>query len=671
MPRFLASLAVVAALAIAVLAAACASQGDPNDATPVDTEHVIDPECLITIGTEFPAQHPDPASPERISELTRILCGEQAVQALMAGRDVGRDLWVRISYVYEYREANNSGEFPIAMVNFYFDPPVSYSGEAPFQTDPCSGHYGDDERLDPGDPCMDAPREYGRRQQEFADETGVVAEVDFRRGEVVELFAVPVAPEEMADIRSQFGGAAYVSIGDPVQTLDRAHLAGELFRQHLSERLNRPVDWVVFPGGTIDEFIDGSGGGTSHLDRVASDLAEWRSKGRPVVAITLGIGGDDLVEVGTRCHALGKQSCPDIYGEALTNYVEQLSLILRRLNEAKDPNTPLLLLTYYNASDCAQGGVELSPEELGVQGWNQAIIAAARANGAYLADIYTPFKGHGCEYTSGLRPNEKGHAAIAEVYEDVYESLPSKFIEPFALPAAEATAEAATPTPPAEASPTTPVATATPTLADRPGMCPEPYRRAVAVPSMLGAPMEGGASFQQGYLTLHLPVGRDFLVSSGVDGEGLVLGVYDVSSQSVLYVRGDGCEIGRSIGDPAGDAVFDDILATLEVRDSYVCPSPQRSVLAPDEMSEPGGERVTGGSLEAAKFGLDLPAGREFIVWVGVSDPGGGFTGVYDVVTKSWLFLGGDGCETSRRIADPAADAVFDQITAAIAVPVP
>jgi len=438
MSRTLVLLAIVFGIGVAVVATACASGGEPDRASETSAERVVDPECLKTIGTEFPAQHPETASPERIAELTQILCGEDAVKALVAGRVAGRDLWIRVSYVYEYREADNLGEFPIAMVNLYFDPALSYGGEVPVQTDPCSGHYGDDERLEPDDPCMDAPHEYGRRLEEFAGATGVVAQVDFRRGEVVELFAVPfpVDPGDMADIRGYYKGAAYVSIGDPVQTGDRGHMAAELFRQFLSERLNRPVDWVGYPGGSAIEFVDGFGSGTSNLDFITSDLAEWRSEGRPVVAITMSIGGSELVEVGTRCHAQGRQSCPDIYGEALTNYVQDLALILRRLNEAKDPHTPLLLLTYYNASDCGQAGVELSPEELGVQGWNQAIVAAARTNGAFLADIYTPFKGNGCEYTTRLHANDRGHAVIAEVYEGLYDGLPSEFVEPFALPAA-------------------------------------------------------------------------------------------------------------------------------------------------------------------------------------------------------------------------------------------
>lgn len=230
--------------------------------------------------------------------------------------------------------------------------------------------------------------------------------------------------------------AVYLSLGDSsIQDGcfdEGCRPSGSLFRQYLAQRLNRSVEWKTLARTqTTDEFIHGVGGDASQLDRAVDDLAAWRREGRDVVAITLSIGGSDLVAVGTKCRARGEQSCPDIFGEALTNYVEQLSLILRRLNEAKDPHTPLLVLTYYNASDCGQTGVEFSPEELGVDGWNQAIIGAARANGAFLADIFTPFQGNACEYTSNLRATSEGHAVIAHVYEEVYDGLPSEFVELF------------------------------------------------------------------------------------------------------------------------------------------------------------------------------------------------------------------------------------------------
>jgi hypothetical protein len=228
------------------------------------------------------------------------------------------------------------------------------------------------------------------------------------------------------------------------------------------------------------------------------------------------------------------------------------------------------------------------------------------------------------------------------------------------------------PPPISPSPPPSPGPTASPTPTLEPGVCPPPYRRVAAVPEMLGGRMEGDTSYQQGYLTLHLPAGREFIVSSGVSGEGLSFAVYDVGTQSVLHIRGDGCELGRIMGDVAGDAVFDEIVAALEVGSSYVCSSQQRSVLAPEEIPpDPSrlGQRVTAGAAQAERLGLHLPPGREFVVWQGLADPGGGFTGIYDIAAQSFLFLGADGCEMSRRITDPAADSVFDEIVGAQQVP--
>jgi len=237
----------------------------------------------------------------------------------------------------------------------------------------------------------------------------------------------------------QESAAVYLSLGDSIQygcCDDPKRSSGELFRQYLSQRLNRSVECVTLAGNdTADEFISGLRGQTPQLDRAVAALEGWRREGRPVVAITLSIGGNDLVEMGRECHEQGKESCPDLYGTARAQYIQQLPLILQRLNDAKDPRTPLLLLTYYNASDCGQPDVEFSPTELGVQGWNSVITAAGLASGAFLADAYTPFRGKACEYVEGVDPTYEGHAVIAQVYEGVYESLPPEFVEPFDLSA--------------------------------------------------------------------------------------------------------------------------------------------------------------------------------------------------------------------------------------------
>ncbi|MGQ9571815.1 MAG: hypothetical protein ACUVV3_01285 [Dehalococcoidia bacterium] len=157
-----------------------------------------------------PAATPDDDDPaelaEKDAEVRDILSGDETIKALLAGRTEGRDYWIRISYVYEYMEAANTGEKPIAMVNIYFDPPLSYAGEVPvIASDPCKGRRGADERLDPDDPCMREPKEYSSDYRTFTDAQGIVARVELPRRQVVDVFQVPVHPTEMADIQRSYG----------------------------------------------------------------------------------------------------------------------------------------------------------------------------------------------------------------------------------------------------------------------------------------------------------------------------------------------------------------------------------------------------------------------------------------------------------------------------------
>lgn len=253
------------------------------------------------------------------------------------------------------------------------------------------------------------------------------------------------------------------------------------------------------------------------------------------------------------------------------------------------------------------------------------------------------------------------------------------------MPTPTATAEPAIPPtsdlvptvqPPVTSSPA-PAATATPQL----GVCPTPVRQTpedFAEPPLPieppGQRVEGGTSFAEGYVTIHLPAGRQFIIQTGwsTDADGLYIAIYDIQAQSPMIIRGDGCETWRLVRDPAADVVFDEIMATLEVGTTYACPTPSRTTVAPEEAPVAvSGKRVKGGEvyeLPGFGMGLHLAAGREFQVWGGLADPGGEFIGIYDIAARSYLFLRPDGCETSRRVADPTADAVFDEIVATLEV---
>lgn len=246
-------------------------------------------------------------------------------------------------------------------------------------------------------------------------------------------------------------------------------------------------------------------------------------------------------------------------------------------------------------------------------------------------------------------------------------STPIREPSPHAIPTVEA---------PATAKPTL-----TPTPTPEFGICPTPVRQTpedFAEPPLPieppGQRVEGGTSFAEGYVTVHLPAGRQFIIQTGwsTDADGVYIAIYDVQAQSPMIIRGDGCETWRLVRDPTADLVFDEIMATLEVGTTYACPVPIREAVdqpPPQDGSGPGGRVVQGGVLaELGPITLHLPAGREFTLAQGLADPGGTSFGVYDVQTRSGLWLRPDGCEIGRRVSDPAADAVFDEIVATLEV---
>ena len=183
--RRVVTLVGIAAVAAAVATAGCFG-GEGSDGT---------------VETIEPTTSPS-ATDARVKE---ILFEDGAIKAMVAGREEGRDYWIRISYVYEHRGIGNYGEKPIAMVDIYFDPPLSYAGELPaIMSDPCAGH-GVEGWLDPDDPCVDEPKEYGSAYRSFTDARCVTAQVNLPGGEVVTVFQSPVSQDDMEDIQRRYG----------------------------------------------------------------------------------------------------------------------------------------------------------------------------------------------------------------------------------------------------------------------------------------------------------------------------------------------------------------------------------------------------------------------------------------------------------------------------------
>ncbi|HYM14261.1 MAG TPA: SGNH/GDSL hydrolase family protein [Dehalococcoidia bacterium] len=236
------------------------------------------------------------------------------------------------------------------------------------------------------------------------------------------------------------GSAVYISIGDGIQwgcCVKAERSADALFARYLSDRLGRGVEWVSLAQGdrgtfvTTDTLLRTQAMAGSQMQRLREALATYRREGRPVVAITLSVGGNNLVNMGRGCPA---PPCTAAYEQALSRMTRHLDAIYEAINAAKDASTPLLVLTYYNASDCGQAGVATSPTELGVRGWNAAIEAAVARNHAFVVDGYTAFRGQACELidtSDKIDLNEAGHRLLAQQYERAYAALPPPFVTPF------------------------------------------------------------------------------------------------------------------------------------------------------------------------------------------------------------------------------------------------
>jgi hypothetical protein len=220
------------------------------------------------------------------------------------------------------------------------------------------------------------------------------------------------------------GQVAYLSIGDGIQWGCCGALSSSsasLFRDYLEQRLGRPVIWQTSGSGyhTTDTFLD-DGSPERQMEFALKLIEHYQGSGIPIAAITMSIGGNNLVEIGRNC---ALPPCTDAFVAGLQHLREQLHVIYARIAEAKPLNTPLLVLLYYDADECADpsGGSV-------VDAWNAVIAEVATQYGAFLVDLRTLFKGH-CDWfdANGLDANAAGHAAIAAEYRRLYESLPARY----------------------------------------------------------------------------------------------------------------------------------------------------------------------------------------------------------------------------------------------------
>ena len=233
------------------------------------------------------------------------------------------------------------------------------------------------------------------------------------------------------------GDAVYLSLGDSINygcCADPQLSSHPRFAHYLSQKLNRPVVWISLAGdGTLQDFMHGIGGQTPQLDAAIALLQKLKAEGHDVVAISLSIGGNDLLALRTQmgCQGGGQAGCVDAFSRLVLSYIIDMQGVYARLNAAKDPATPVFQNTIYDAQDCGGPGSEITTSAVAVKVFNQSIVAAAKSGGATLVDFYPSFKGRACEYVSGVDPTYAGYDVILGLDEAAYDGLPAKNIDPW------------------------------------------------------------------------------------------------------------------------------------------------------------------------------------------------------------------------------------------------
>jgi lysophospholipase L1-like esterase len=185
------------------------------------------------------------------------------------------------------------------------------------------------------------------------------------------------------------------------------------------------------PGYTSGDLLN-----RGQMDTAVSQINARQNDGivgNEVGAITLEIGGNDLLEIyedlvipGT-CpsviESLQKPECVDGLRNALTTFTPNLQEAVDRLQEAA-PGVPILLATLYNPFSggsvnldgigaLALEGQDGTPFTTGL---NDAIRAVAQEKGAYVVEWYAPFLGKVNEYIAQdlIHPNDTGHQVMAQ-----------------------------------------------------------------------------------------------------------------------------------------------------------------------------------------------------------------------------------------------------------------
>jgi lysophospholipase L1-like esterase len=202
---------------------------------------------------------------------------------------------------------------------------------------------------------------------------------------------------------------AYIALGDSVaagigSSLPRTRSYPALVQGWLSAQLGGTVVYanLAVPGETTATFLSGG-----QFERFKQEVARDQQAGVPVLAISVTLGGNELLDVSGQGLS-DRQAALDDFAQRYPDALGQI--------RAQAPEARLVVTTYYDPT-AGDATVQYS-DAWWIAQFNAVITNAAQAHGALVADANAGFQRMTDVYTRyplDVHPTNAGHLALARL----------------------------------------------------------------------------------------------------------------------------------------------------------------------------------------------------------------------------------------------------------------
>lgn len=225
------------------------------------------------------------------------------------------------------------------------------------------------------------------------------------------MVAISLAPAAASSQAQAGTEAMYIAAGDSItagvgSSLPRTRSYPALVQHWMSDHGDAPVllENLAVPGETAESFVEGE-----QLDALRQAVARARSTELPILAVTVTLGGNELLAV--------RDSSNEERQASLTAFASSLPAALDDIRGAVGDDVPVIVATIYDPTGTA-------PDVEFTEGWwiarfNEVIRNAAEEASATVADVAGEsgdWAGTLSRYPSDVHPTNAGHFVLARTF---------------------------------------------------------------------------------------------------------------------------------------------------------------------------------------------------------------------------------------------------------------